>query len=181
MSKRLRSILALVLVLPLLGGCATTYQKSSVTGGFSEQQLEGDIWRVRFAGNGFVSHESVQSYWLYRCAEVALEKGYGGFEILSDVRLTLLAPPEQLMAGTQAGMQPTQFIYIPMDTGPKPAIEADIRLLKGEVEPAPPRVFNAQVLLDALRPHVEGEKCSGGNVCPHPHTYIYGAGKDAEL
>jgi hypothetical protein len=47
---------------------------------------------VSFAGNGYTSRETVQVYWLYRCAQLALEKGFAGFEILSDMQFVMRRP-----------------------------------------------------------------------------------------
>jgi hypothetical protein len=47
---------------------------------------------VSFQGNGLTSQESVQTYWLYRCAGLALEKGFAGFEILSDMHFVMRRP-----------------------------------------------------------------------------------------
>ncbi|MBN8727606.1 MAG: hypothetical protein J0H15_07865 [Xanthomonadales bacterium] len=174
----MRMVLGAILLLSFLSGCATTYQKSGFSGGFSELQLKGDIWRIRFAGNGYASYETVQTYWLNRCAELALQQGYDGFEILSDLRLTMHVSPEHMAAGADgARAEQAQMIFIPMDTGPKPAIEADIKLLHGEITSMPPRLFNARKLKEALAPHVSDKKCAMGNVCPHPHDYIYGKGE----
>jgi hypothetical protein len=44
---------------------------------------------VRFDGNGYTTRETVQTYWLYKCAQLALEQGFTGFEILSDIRFVM--------------------------------------------------------------------------------------------
>src|SRR5262249_23098684 len=46
-------------------------------------------------GNGYTTRESVQVYWLYRCAELAIEKGFTGFEILSDMQFVMRRSPAQ--------------------------------------------------------------------------------------
>ncbi len=69
-----------------LAACATPtpYQprvtSGSVTGGFSEQRLESDRYRVSFAGNSLTSRETVERYLLYRAAEVTAQSGYDWFE-----------------------------------------------------------------------------------------------------
>ncbi len=73
----------------LVGGCATTptpYQPyvaegaAGVHGGFSEVRLSPDRVVVRFHGNEFTSRERVESYLLYRAAEVTVQNGYDWFE-----------------------------------------------------------------------------------------------------
>lgn len=74
----------------LLSACATAtpYQPNvsaqpgrSASGGFSEQRLEGDRFRVSFAGNSLTSRETVESYLLYRAAELTVAQGYDTFVV----------------------------------------------------------------------------------------------------
>ncbi len=168
-----------------LSGCATPYQPTGMTGGFRELQLKEDIWRIGFSGNGYTTHETAQTYWLYRCSELALEKGFDGFELLSNIQLVLPFSPEQFF-GTQEGFKPTKNaapVYVPIYTDQSrfPRIEADIRFLKKPFEPAPPKVFDAHELKSTLDPIMQTEKCSAGgtsgNVCPHLHEYLFPKGK----
>ena len=76
-----------------LASCATPYAQSGLTGGFDVQELRPDVFRISFQGNGYTSRETVQVYWLYRCAQLALEKGFNGFEILSDMQFVMRRPP----------------------------------------------------------------------------------------
>jgi hypothetical protein len=76
----------------ILTSCATPYQEQSFTGGFSVKELRPDVVRVSFGGNGYTTRETVQVYWLNRCAELALEKGFAGFEILSDMQFVMTRP-----------------------------------------------------------------------------------------
>jgi hypothetical protein len=160
----------------LLAGCSTPYQKSSgfkfPPGGYEEQQLEPGIWRVGYSGNGYTSRESVQTYWLYRCAELSLEHGADGFEIISRMPLAELRGTRHA-AVQQAASGP---IYVPMITpgaSSFPHIEGDIRLLKKPLRPTPSRVYEAATLKSVLDPLVTGSKCGIGNVCPHVHHYLY--------
>jgi hypothetical protein len=157
-------ILALLLAY-LLAGCATSYQSSGLTGGYRDFQVEGDVYRVVFSGNGDTTRETTQTYWLYRAAELTLEKGFDGFEILSPIALGL-GPSESPFIRTQ-------MIFIPIYSPPKPVLEADIRLLKGPISPKPPKLFDARSLKNDLEAYVKGEKkCDGSNVCPHVKKYL---------
>lgn len=160
----------------VVAGCATDYQKNGLTGGFAEKQLDGNIWRVGFSGNGYTNYETVQTYWLYHCAELALANGHSGFEILSNIQLTLSLPVDALRAPGEP-MQPAAFVYVPISVpnSPKPSIIADIRFLDGDVVDNVPKRFNAAHLKDKLDPIVHAKnKCDMGNVCPHVHDYVYG-------
>ena len=176
--------LGILLLTAALAGCATTYQPTGATGGFKEMELKPDIWHVAFSGNGYTTVETVQTYWLYRCAELALEKGFDGFEVISHIQLVLPLSPEQFFAD-DAPIKPARSagpvytpIYIPSGNGArKPLLEADIRLLKNPISVAPPRVFDALELKTVLDPYVFGKKCSTDNVCPHVHEYLHPKGK----
>jgi hypothetical protein len=74
------SVLAL-LALSLVG-CATPYQPSGLGGGFTDSQLDANTFRVGFRGNGYTPRETVENYLLYRCAELAVERGFDHFVIL---------------------------------------------------------------------------------------------------
>ena len=84
--------IAAALALPLalaLSACetATPYQPLTTThaasGGFSNQQLAPDRYRVAFAGNTLTSRETVETYLLYRAAELTLEQG-GDWFLMAD-------------------------------------------------------------------------------------------------
>ena len=78
----MRSLFILALATVLLGGCATTYQPNSFTGGYSETQLGENIFQVSFRGNGYTSRERASDFSLLRSAEVALENGFRYFVIV---------------------------------------------------------------------------------------------------
>ena len=162
----------------LLTGCATAYQSDSLTGGWRVKAVEGDVYRVYFGGNGFSSPETVQTYWLYRSAQLALDKGYTGFEVLSDLNF-VIGSPRRRVEDARFGVQMVANVYVPMMMGgvAKPIIRGDIRLLRGTIQEAPPKVFDAQRLKDKLDPYVNGAKCGRGNICEHVHKYLFPEGK----
>jgi hypothetical protein len=141
-------------------------------GGYSSKELEPGIWRVSYGGNGYTTRETVQTYWLYRCSELALSNGFDGFEILSNIPLVERTMPAREVKIAASGSVP---IFIPMSSPSVnfPVIEGDIRLLKLPFTPVPSKVFNAVELKSQLEPYVTGEKCNIGNVCPHAHHYLY--------
>lgn len=75
-------------VLAIVTGCATAtpYQPltthGATTGGYSEQRLEENRFRVSFAGNSFTSRQTVENYLLYRAAELTQQAGYDGFTMV---------------------------------------------------------------------------------------------------
>jgi len=63
-------------------GCVspTLYAPARGAGeGYSEQKIEEDRYRVTFVGNSDTPRETVETYLLYRAAELTLEKGYDAF------------------------------------------------------------------------------------------------------
>lgn len=99
----------------MLTSCATPYQQSGLTGGADVRELRPDVYRVTFQGNGYTTRETVQVYWLNRCAELALEKGFAGFEILSDVRFVMRRQPSEDRLGPRlASAIPSLKTHIPV-------------------------------------------------------------------
>lgn len=88
--RRVAALLAAAALALGLAGCATTgstpYQPASsanaVKGGYSETRLAEDRWSVNFAGNRLTSREQVETFLLYRAAELTLQQGYDWFVIV---------------------------------------------------------------------------------------------------
>lgn len=79
----------------LLTGCATSYQPDSFTGGFSEVQLDKNVWKVSFVGNGFTRSERAEELAMLRSAELTLKNGYSFFAFVSSsTRNTTHAIPQ---------------------------------------------------------------------------------------
>lgn len=64
-------------------GCATKYQPTSFTGGFSETKLSENVFNVTFNGNGYTSRERASDFALLRSAEVVKNNGFKYFFISS--------------------------------------------------------------------------------------------------
>jgi len=63
---------------------ATPYQPlrpgSEVSGGFTDQRLDQNHFRVTFQGNTVTARETVENYLLYRAAELTVSQGFDWFE-----------------------------------------------------------------------------------------------------
>jgi len=63
-------------------GCATGYHAHGLSGGFSETQLDDNVFQVTFGGNGYTSRERAADFTLLRSAEVARSNGFSFFIIV---------------------------------------------------------------------------------------------------
>lgn len=78
----MRKLTALFATL-FLAGCATKYQSFGFSGGFSEVQLDTNVFRVSFKGNGYSSGDRVEEMALLRSAEVTLNNGFTHFAVVT--------------------------------------------------------------------------------------------------
>lgn len=64
-----------------ISACATTglYHARNGDSGYAETQLGADHWRVEFVGDDFTSRDTVETYLLYRAAELATQSGHEWF------------------------------------------------------------------------------------------------------
>ncbi|EGF92051.1 hypothetical protein ABI_04830 [Asticcacaulis biprosthecium C19] len=77
--------------LTLLSACATAtpYAPADLTSsrsyrpGFTESKLEEGRFRLTFAGNDLTPRDTVETYLLYRAAELTLQEGYDWFEVVN--------------------------------------------------------------------------------------------------
>ncbi len=72
--------------LALLGACATAtpYQQALTASdsGYSEQKIEDNRFQVQFEGNSLTDRKTVETYLLYRAAELTKQSGYDHFRVV---------------------------------------------------------------------------------------------------
>ena len=78
-----RSIFSLIPLTALMFGCATAYQPEGLSGGFKETQLDENVWRVSFSGNGYTRAEKAEDLALLRSAELTLANNFTHFAFSS--------------------------------------------------------------------------------------------------
>ena len=69
----------------LLVACttATPYQAEyDSERGYSEQQIESNRFHVQFAGNSLTDRKTVETYMLYRAAELTKQNGFDHFRVV---------------------------------------------------------------------------------------------------
>jgi hypothetical protein len=59
--------------------CATGYKSDGFVGGYSETQLDENVFKVAFRGNGYTRQDRAADFTLLRSAELALKSGYSYF------------------------------------------------------------------------------------------------------
>lgn len=85
MKIMIKSGAAGLMVALALAGCATPtpYQaigsRGGTTGGYADQRIEENRFRVSFAGNTMTSRQTVENFLLYRAAELTVAQGYDWF------------------------------------------------------------------------------------------------------
>lgn len=178
----------------LMTGCAyrsTPYQPLSsanrIAGGYSDERVSEDRYRVSFAGNTLTSREKVEAYLLFRAAELTLEQGRDWFAIEDRVveheveRQVRRDPLYNPWYGSYYGhWRPSWRYYGPrgwrswypyyghtfwtdhVDIREVERFEAiaEIRLGDGATPNSTMRAFNAQEVIERIGPRVEypGEK-----------------------
>ncbi len=81
--------IAAILAASGLAACATAtpYQPNvrgnSVSGGFTDQKITENRFKIGFSGNSLTNRDTVERYLLFRAAELTLAQGYDGF-VLAD-------------------------------------------------------------------------------------------------
>lgn len=124
-------LLVLAAVGVALAACAMPYMQEGLIGGFDAKDLGQDVYRVRFAGNGYTSRETAQTYWLYRSAELAIERDFTGFEILSDVPFVMRRPGPDDGPGQAPGYPVAASHSMRIPTSPLELADASVSPSRG--------------------------------------------------
>ena len=157
--------LGAILVVASLTSCATGYQASGITGGYTEKKISDSAYMVSFGGNGFASKDRIYYFWTYRCAELTLEKGYSLFSIRFNQSTGLNPPAESIRPavyhpGDGAGLIKTASggapIFIPGGGGaPKWTYSGTVLMYKTPLPEELLWAVDAQSVVAALKPYVD--------------------------
>jgi len=162
-----RPILAAIAAL-VLSGCvtATPYQpasKHTSAEGYTEQRLQDDRWRVTFSGNEVTSRQTVESYMLFRSAELTLANGYDWFETLdrsTEAQPTYYWGPDGYYYGAgwyggDGGYWSPRWTYgNDWNAGTSYQVQASIIMHHGPKPPDHPHAFDAREIVAHVGPHV---------------------------
>ena len=158
------------LALALIGCAPTPYRPADSDGGYHQIQLEPHVYVVSFLGNSVTSEETVRTYWLYRCAELTIEKGHTYFVILRraearDGAIRLVAAPLSDAEGPAlaAGRIIIIPLYIPefqtpvvpsRPSTPTGNVIARIRMFSDANDPDLATAYEAQAVIEKLAPTI---------------------------
>ena len=101
----MRIKLSSLFLLIILTGCATGYQSTGLTGGYSSTQLDENVFRVFFRGNGATDMERATDFTLLRSAELAIENGFKYFIIIDehqDEKISTITTPTTVNTNSYA-------------------------------------------------------------------------------
>jgi hypothetical protein len=132
-------LFVILLLFISLFSCATTYQETGFTGGFSETQLASNVFKVNFKGNAFVHKDKAADFALLRSAELTLDNGFNYFIIHDSVDSTNLSA-----YSTNSNSDSQTYIYN------KPASDVTIECFVDEPE-TNVMVFEAEFVKRSIR------------------------------
>ena len=148
------------LVLLALAACATAtpYQPLSGDTGYTEQRLEANRYRVSFAGNSSTPRETVETYLLYRAAELTLDNQYDWFTL--SARDTEAAPAKSGFSFGIGGFSGGSHSGVGLGVGtgtprtPEYSNSAEVVMYKGTKPDNDPHAYNARELQANLAPRI---------------------------
>ena len=79
-------IVPVIAACAVLGACATAtpyQQATNSNGGYENQQIESNRWAISFSGNSLTDRQTVETYLLYRAAELTKQNGFDNFQIVT--------------------------------------------------------------------------------------------------
>jgi len=78
----MRTLVALAAVIALVG-CATSYGKYGLLGGYSDSRIDANTFSISVDNNGFTSQQTTSLHALYRAAELTAANDFDYFVIVS--------------------------------------------------------------------------------------------------
>ncbi|MGI9498413.1 MAG: CC0125/CC1285 family lipoprotein [Geminicoccaceae bacterium] len=157
------------LIATTLAACSsspTPYQVAGDEGGYTDQQLESDRYRVKFEGNAATPREAVEDYALYRAAELTLQTGNDYFKVVSKevepVIGSIRGISPGLGIGIGGGRSNVGFGISTGFGGGRPSYSyvtyLDILVFEGEKPKDDREAYSAFDVVERLKPAVLGER-----------------------
>lgn len=123
-----------------LSGCATPYGGSGLTGGYTEGRVNDRLLKVNFFGNAYVTADKIQTFALYRCAEVARDAKKPYFTLYDSLTAAARDLPSAEPRVGSLGGKPIAFALMALEDGPRPGaheVSAVLAKLAPLVQPGP--------------------------------------------
>lgn len=157
--KKSLAVLAAALA---VASCATGYQPRSYSGGYQDRPLSESRYYVEFFGNGNTTRDTVFGFWLNRCAELTVEKGFDYFIYISKEPRSAQAESDVVRT---AGKGAPSYVYVPGGGGTitKWSARGTIEMRRGAADPSDARQQNARALMAKLAPLMQARD-NGGNI-----------------
>jgi hypothetical protein len=154
-----KSALLLLASALLMTSCATTYQSNGLMGGFSETQLDEDLFTVRFAGNGYTSSERASDFALLRCADLAIQNSFTYFKIVdsqSNMKTSYMVTTDANFNASSYGnsLYGSSNQTTNVKAVEKPRINLTVRLLKDKADGS----YSATFIRKSIRAKYKMEK-----------------------
>jgi hypothetical protein len=130
----MRSVFVIAALGLALSGCATQYGSSGFTGGHTDRAGPGKLQKVDFDGNGFITSDLVQKYALYRCAELAKQKGKPHFVIYESLFAAALDRPSAMPRVGTLGNKPSATAFMLLLDEPRSGSK-QVQAVIDEIEP----------------------------------------------
>ena len=134
----------------LLASCTTSAAQRDPHSGYWDAKVDTETYEVGYRCNGTTPREDVETYLLYRSAEITREAGFDYFEIIeqdSESRPFVVQSPQTV---TFAGASSSGAGAMSGRT--KHALHTTIRLSRGE---KPAGAYTAAEVLESLGPSVK--------------------------
>ena len=152
---------AAVLALAACGGPTAYAPAMNGDGGYTERQIEDNRYRVQFRGNSLTDRETVETYLLYRAAEVTLASGHDYFRIVGqDVEPTTTyygdAPGVGVFGSHGYGYGSGIGLSLGTTLSPATSYEAVVNILvfKGPKPQDDPDAYDAREVIRLIGPAV---------------------------
>ena len=145
-----------------LTACATAYQPEGFSGGFTETQLDKNVFRVSFQGNGYTRSDRAEEMALLRSAELTRKNGFTHFVIVDGRSRTdyssFTTPAHSSTTGTVSSFGSTGYLNAQTRTtggqtftAQKPSTTNTIICFAGKPDIGG-LVYDAQFLFKSLAP-----------------------------
>jgi hypothetical protein len=163
--EKLRSTMtaaaAITALAAIFSGClATPYQPDGIGGGYSESRIDASTATVSFRANAQTAKRVVESYLLYRCAEVTRDAGFDYFVPLdAEGKASALGRwvPSTGSQVDDARAAPPYFAPGAISFTPEGAARVSIRMFREVRTASNPAAYRAADVIDTLGAVARGE------------------------